>query len=149
MVIRKLSKSQRKGAVMVETAIVLSLFLSLIFGIFEFSRVLMVRNLLDNAAREGCRYAIANNTSTTISSDVQTVVSTFMAGGTMGLTNFTVSVTGTHQGTSTAVNSLTAGDLVTVAVSGTFKFMNIVPLYRMPTSFTMSSSVIMVCEGGM
>ena len=37
-----------------------------VLGVFEYSRLLMDWNLLNNAAREGCRYALANNTSTTI-----------------------------------------------------------------------------------
>jgi hypothetical protein len=60
-----------------------------------------------------------------------------------------VTVTGTHLGVATAVNNLAAGDMVTVTVSGTYKFMNIIPLAKMPTSFTITSAVIMVCEGGL
>lgn len=149
MVIRKLRVARRRGSVMAETAIILIPVTSLIFGVFEFSRLLMDWNLLANAAREGCRYAIANNTSSTISTDVQTRVTTFMAGQSSSFSNFTVSVSGTHQGVSTAVNSLSAGDLVTVAVSGTYKFMNIIPIKKMPTTFVMKSSVIMGCEGGL
>jgi Flp pilus assembly protein TadG len=149
MHIRKLRASRRRGSVMVETAIVLIPLTSLIFGVFEYSRLIMDWNLLNNAAREGCRYAIANNTSPTISTDVQTRVTTFMAGHTSSFTNFTVIVSGTHQGVSTPVNNLSAGDLVTVAVSGTYKFMNIVPVVKMPNSFVMKSSVIMGCEGGL
>ncbi|MFI5461010.1 MAG: TadE/TadG family type IV pilus assembly protein [Isosphaerales bacterium] len=132
----------------VETALVLILMTSLVFGVFEFSRLLMDWNLLNNAAREGCRYAIANNTSATISTDVQTIVATFMAGQSTSFSNFTVTVSGTHQGVTTPVNNLTAGDLVTVSVSGTYKFLNIIPFVKMPTSFSISSSVIMGCEGG-
>ena len=47
------------------------------------------------------------------------------------------------------VNSLSAGDLVTVSVSGTYKFMNIIPMVKMPTTFVMKSAVIMGCEGGL
>ena len=43
-----------------------------IMGVFEYGRLLMDWNVLNNAAREGCRYALANNTSTTISTDVTT-----------------------------------------------------------------------------
>ena len=149
MVIRNLRVSRRRGHVMLETAFILIPVTSLIFGVFEFSRLLMDWNLLNNAARTGCRYAIANNTSSTISTDVQTLVTTCMAGQTSCFRNFTVTVSGTHQGVSTAVNNLTAGDLVTVTVSGTYKFLNIIPLTQMPASFTITSSVIMGCEGGL
>jgi Flp pilus assembly protein TadG len=149
MVIRKLGASRRRGHVMVETAMIMIPLTSLIFGVFEFSRLFMDWNLLNNAAREGCRYAIANNTSSTLSTDVQTRVTTYMAGQSSSFTNFTVTVSGTHQGVSTAVNSLSAGDLVSVSISGTYKFMNIIPIKQMPTSFVMTSAVIMGCEGGL
>jgi Flp pilus assembly protein TadG len=149
MVIRKHRARRRRGAVAAEAAIVLIPVVSLIFGVFEYSRLLMDWNLLNNAAREGCRYAVVNNMDTTISTDVQTTVTKFMSGQSAAFTNFTVTVTGTHLGVSTAVNNLTAGDLITVTVSGKYNFMNIIPLVKMPTSFTITSAVIMGCEGGL
>ena len=146
MVIRKLSL--RRGAVAVEAASVMIVVSSLIFGVFEFSRLFMDWNLLNNAAREGCRYAVVNNTDATIAAEVQTTVTRFMAGQTKSFSNFTVSVNGTHAGVATSVNSLTAGDLITVTVSGQYRFLNIIPLAKMAASFTITSSVIMGCEGG-
>jgi len=148
MVVRKLDNRSRRGAAALETALVMISATSLVFGVFEFSRLFMDWNLLNNAAREGCRYAIVNNTSTTISTGVQTTVTNYMAGQSTSFSNFTVSVSGTHNGVATAVNSLIAGDLLTVSVSGKYKFMNIIPLIKMPTTFTLTSSVIMRCEGG-
>jgi Flp pilus assembly protein TadG len=148
VVIRKIRARSRRGAVPLETALVLIPLLSLIFGIFEFSRLLMDWNLLNNAAREGCRYAVVHNTDTTIGAEVQTTVTNFMAGRTTDFSAFSVNVSGTHQGVATPVNNLTAGDLVTVTVSGAYKFLNIIPLIKMPTSFSITSSVIMGCEGG-
>jgi Flp pilus assembly protein TadG len=148
MVVRELRARERRGVIAVETGAVLIFVLSFIFGVFEFSRLIMDWNLLNNAAREGCRYAIANNTSSTISTNVQTTVTNYMAGQTSSFSNFRVSVTGTHQGVSTPVNNLTAGDLITVTVSGTYRFMNIIPVSKLPTSFVITSAVIMKCEGG-
>ena len=138
----------RRGGVLVEIALVMVLMTTFVFGIFEYSRLMMDWNLLKNAAREGCRYAIANNTSTTISTSVQTLVTTYMAGENASFTGFTVTVSGTHNGVSTAVNNLAAGDMIIVTVSGTYKFMNIVPMVHMPTAFSISSAVAMICEGG-
>jgi len=123
-----------------------------VFGVFEYGRLLMDWNLLNNAAREGCRYALANNTAPTINADVQTKVTNFMGGRTSSFTTFTVNVSGTYesgtqQGVTTLLpNTLAAGDLITVKVSGTYKFMNIIPLSPMPP-LTITSSVTMVCEG--
>ncbi len=148
MVIRRLRGGRRRGAVLVETSMIIGLVAMLLFGVFEYSRLLMDWNLLNNAAREGCRYALANNTSTTISTTVQSIVTGYMAGESNDFNNFTVSVSGTHLGVSTAVNSLEPGDPITVTVSGTYKFLNIVPFIHMPTSLVITSGVTMLCEGG-
>ncbi len=148
MVFREPCVRRRSGTVAVETALVMISLTSLVFGVFEFSRLFLDWNLLNNAARSGCRYAIANNTSSTLTTSVQTIVTNYMAGQTASFSNFTVTVTGTHQGVATPVANLTAGDMVTVTVSGTYKFMNIIPLVKMPTAFSITSAVIMGCEGG-
>lgn len=146
MLIRK-PRKRRLGATAVETALVLIPLFMFIFGIFEYGRMLMAWNVLNNAAREGCRWALANNTDPTITTDVTNQVTSRMAGlNTTAFTGFTVTVSGTHNGTSTAVNNLVAGDLITVTVSGKYQFMNIIPGIKM-ASFTMTSAPTMVCEG--
>ncbi len=52
------SKKKRRGAAIVEFAVVLPLLLALLFGIIDFGWVFMVRQTLTNAAREGVRVAI-------------------------------------------------------------------------------------------
>jgi Flp pilus assembly protein TadG len=148
MVIGKLRGNRRRGAAAVETAMVMLPVIMFFCGVFEYGRFVMDWNVLNNAAREGCRYALVNNTSSTISTDVQTLVTTKMAGETSSFNNFTVTVSGTHLGVSTPVNNLIPGDLITVTVSGKYKFMNIIPLVPMPSNLTMTSAVTMVCEGG-
>src|SRR5262249_51800323 len=113
--------------------------------VFEYGRLLMCWNLLNNSAREGCRYALANNTSPTVGTDVQNLVTTFMGSQDANFANFTVTVSGTHQGVSTPVNNLVAGDLLTVTVN--CKLMKVIPLASMPATTTLKSSVTMVCEG--
>ena len=139
---------KRRGATAVETALVMLPLVMFMFGLFEYGRLLMDWNLLNNAAREGCRYALANNTNTSINSNVQSIVTTYMAGRDSSFTNFTVSVSGTHSGASTAVNSLSPGDPITVTVSGNYKLMNIIPWISLPGVLSLSSSVTMICEGG-
>ena len=147
MFMRRPARHRRPGATAVETALVLIPLTMLVFGVFEYGRLLMHWNLVNNAAREGCRYALANNTSTTISTDVQTLATNVMGGQNANLSNFTVTVSGTHQGVSTPVNNLVAGDLITVTVSGKYQFMKVIPLVSLPASVTLTSSVTMVCEG--
>jgi Flp pilus assembly protein TadG len=47
----------RRGATVVESVLVLSVFLLLLFGIFEYCRFLLVLHVTNNAARDGARYA--------------------------------------------------------------------------------------------
>lgn len=155
MILDRAERNRRRGVTAVETALVIIPLLMFMFGLFEYGRMLMDWNLLDNAAREGCRYALANNQDTSISTDVTTIVTKFMAGRNTSFSSFTVSVSGVHtvNGTSTTytgnnVNNLSPGDTITVSVSGNYKFMNIIPLVSMPNSFSVSSSVTMICEGG-
>jgi Flp pilus assembly protein TadG len=44
----------------VETVLVLCVFLLLLFGLFEYCRFLMVLHVSNNAARDGARYAVVN-----------------------------------------------------------------------------------------
>jgi Flp pilus assembly protein TadG len=148
MVRAKPQQRQRRGATAVETAIVLLPLTIMLFGIYEYGRLLMDWNLLNNSAREGCRYALANNTKTTISSDVQNIVTTYMAGrDAAAFTSFTVTVSGTHSGVATTVNNLVPGDQITVTVSGNYKFLRIVPFNVLPNALTLTSASTMICEG--
>jgi Flp pilus assembly protein TadG len=147
MLVHKRRGRRRRAATLVETAMVFLPLVVLMFGIFEYGRLLMAWNLLNNAAREGCRYALVNNTSATISTDVQSIVTNYMAGQTSAFSNFTVTVSGTHNGTATAVNNLVAGDMISVNVSGQYQFLNIIPGISLPASLSLNSSCIMLCEG--
>ncbi len=51
---------RRRGAAVVEFAIVVPIFTLLVFGMIEFGRMVMVHQLLAGAAREGARQAIVN-----------------------------------------------------------------------------------------
>lgn len=55
-------KNRRKGMNVVETALVISVFSTFFFGIFEYCRFLMVIQVAQNAARTGSRYAAVNST---------------------------------------------------------------------------------------
>jgi Flp pilus assembly protein TadG len=49
--------SRRLGIAAVEMALCLPFILAILFGILEFHRLIQIKNLFNNAAREGCRYA--------------------------------------------------------------------------------------------
>ena len=54
----KRRKLARRGTSAVEFALVAPIFFLFLMGTIEFGRVMMVQNVLINAAREGCRAAI-------------------------------------------------------------------------------------------
>jgi len=51
---------RRRGMTVVESTLVLMVFLMLLFGLFEYCRFLMVLHVTHNAARDGARYAVVN-----------------------------------------------------------------------------------------
>jgi len=55
---RNRNRSDRRGAAIVETAVVLPIFFMIVLGIVEFGRAMMVAQLLTNGAREGARLAV-------------------------------------------------------------------------------------------
>jgi Flp pilus assembly protein TadG len=75
-------RARRRGAAVVEVAAVISVFLLLLFGIFEYGRYMMIRNVYEEAAREGARWAVVNTYNVAAGSkiEVQSRVAGFMTG---------------------------------------------------------------------
>ena len=69
----------RRGQTAVETAIILSVLFTLVLGIYEYGRLVMIKQLMGNASREGARQAVVN-TSTMTTAQIQTTVTGFLAG---------------------------------------------------------------------
>ncbi len=81
---------RRRGAAIVEFAVILPLLLTILFGIIEYGWVFMVRQTLQTAAREGCRLAVLQTASAPYS-DVTDRIAQVM--GPTGLTSYTVNMT--------------------------------------------------------
>lgn len=79
---------KRWGAVVVELAIVAPILVVIFLGMVEVSRVIMVQQIITNAAREGAREAILDGATIT---DVQTSVTQYLSNST--ISGATVSVT--------------------------------------------------------
>ena len=81
-------RNNRTGAVTVEFALVCPVFLMLIFGLIEFSRISIIRHAVDNAAYEAARVGIIPGaTATEVTSAVQASLDA------VGLTATTILVT--------------------------------------------------------
>ena len=162
---RKTRLGGEQGSTLAEYAIVLTVFLSFIFGIMDFSRYLYTYHFVGDAAREATRYASVrgstfasqgecSKTATpyqcyALSSDVQTYVQNLAPGlitssSVTATTTWPGSVSGATGACSTTANSTTGVDdnpgcLVQVVVSYPFHFM--LPfLPRSATTWTVSST---------
>ncbi|MBC8289375.1 MAG: pilus assembly protein [Planctomycetes bacterium] len=58
-------RNDRRGAAVVEMAMVLPIFMMVVLGIVEFGRAMMVGQMVTNAAREATRMAIVDGSSNT------------------------------------------------------------------------------------
>src|SRR4051812_46498612 len=87
--------ARRRGSAIVEFAVVAPVLISLVLGIIEIGRVVMLAQVATNAAREGARYAVQGNAPTTT---VDTYLRTYLASAglrsatTGGSSSVTVSV---------------------------------------------------------
>jgi Flp pilus assembly protein TadG len=137
---------RRRGAITVETALVLNVCLIFLLGLFDFSRVIMIRQVVTNAAREGCRYAVVN-TSTATTSQVQTYVTNYLCGQQIG--SLVINV---YQADPTTGNNLGAwtnaglSNSVGVQITGTIS--TVTPTFSMlPSTVPVQATCIMASEG--
>lgn len=83
-------EERARGAAVVEFAVVLPLLLTILFGIIEYGWVFMVRQTLQTAAREGCRIAVLQTTTTPYTNVLDRVAQVMEP---TGLSTYTVSMT--------------------------------------------------------
>jgi Flp pilus assembly protein TadG len=137
--------ADRKGGVMVETALVLPIILVMVMGLFDHCRAIMVQQLVINAAREGARQAIAN-TSTMTTANLQAVVTQALAGqrfSSVAISVYQVDpVTGNNLG---AWNSTPAGSSIAVQVNAHYTPM-LSPFSLLPSSMAIEATSIMTSE---
>ncbi len=119
---KELSKTDRRGAAVVEMALILPIFFMVVLGIVEFGRAMMVAQIVTNAAREGAREAIlSGSTNQAISDQVATYLNDTCQ---VAASDVTVTITIVpHASNPDPLNNLAnalEGDLVTVNVSVPF-----------------------------
>ena len=102
-------RKQRRGAALVEFAVVSPLLFLLILGTVEFGRMVMVEQILTNASREGARRAILEQST---ASEVESAVADYLVGA--SISGATVAVS------PESLKSVGFGDPVAVTVSVPF-----------------------------
>ena len=122
-------KIRRKGAAIVEAALVLPIFFMVILGIVEFGRAFMISQLIQHAAREGCRKAVTGAyTTSTISSDIKSELASVGVESSKVSVSIIVTVESGNPAVSNhEVASATTKDLVAVSVSVPFSNVALIP----------------------
>ena len=70
---RQPGRARRRGAAVVEAALVLSVAFLFLFGIFEYSRLFMTLNVVENAARAGARSACVQFTANRTPAEIDAI----------------------------------------------------------------------------
>ena len=129
-----LFRKQRRGAAAVEFAVVAPVFFLLVFGMIEYGRMVMVQQIIVNSAREGCRAAVLDGSTT---SGVKTTTISAMAAGKITITTSNVTVSPDPP------SNAAFGDPVTVTVTVPFNQVSWLPspMYLGGKSMTASTTM--------
>jgi len=129
MIVRRKNGKRRRGAAVVETAFILSIFLLFLIGIMEYARFLFFMHLATNAATQGARYAVVHTGDGTTAAQVQAQVTNIMGNQQSYLSSYAVNVFAAQTGVSPPVaiaganwNEGQFGTGICVQVSGTYSF---------------------------
>lgn len=127
--------ARRRGAALVEFAVLAPLFFAILIGIIEFGRAIMVAQLMTNASREGARRAIIEGATET---EVKDLVSNYLTNSSVG--GATVSVSPSN------LSSAGFGDNVTVSVSVPYEDVSWVPSSWFLSGRTLQAKAVMQAE---
>lgn len=127
----KMFRKNRRGAAAVEFAIVLPVFVLLVFGMIEYGRMVMVQQVITNASREGARQAVLDGATTTA---VQSAVTSYLS---------SAQVSGGSSTVSPDPTGAASGDPITVTVSIPFSSVSWLPSPMFLGGKTLSASTTM------
>jgi Flp pilus assembly protein TadG len=143
MYLRRTKQRGRMATALVETAVVMLPLLMLLFAIMEYGRVVMMLEILNNAAREGARQATVTATSyvppATATATITTTVTNFLAGQNLENLNiqiFQADTTGNNIGPWT---SAPFGQNIVVQIDADFPLL--FPVGFLPNSGAAPSSI--------
>ena len=134
---RRFSRRVRRGAAIVEMAVVAPLLLTILFGVIEFGWSFMVHETITNTARECARMATLQGTT---DADLQTRFTQSMAGTGVNVTPAMMTISRSGLGDSQVVTVNIAVPYSEVSITGLLSFLHI-------QRQTLSSSCSMRVEG--
>lgn len=111
--------AQRRGTAVAEFAVVAPVFGLIMLGMFELSRGWFVKDILNDAARKGCRTAVLPrnpaDTAFTSNTDVTSDVNDILTDNGIATTSATITIM--VNGNVVNVNTAKRGDIITVKVA--------------------------------
>lgn len=127
----------RRGAAVVEFAIVAPVFILLVFGIIEFGRAIMVKQVLVNASREGARQAVLDGSTLT---EAQGRIDVYLTAAAIDGAQTEYAINGVVVGDPTAA---TFGEAITVRVSVPFDSVSLLPVPNYLGGVMLTSASVM------
>lgn len=128
----------RPGTAAVEFAIVLPFVMVVFLGIIEFGRVMMVQQVITNAAREACRSAVLPGGSISSSRDLVTTY--------LGNVNITLSSPTTQVTVSPDPTTATQGTAITVSITVPYSSVSWLPTPIFMAGKQLNATVVMRLE---
>jgi Flp pilus assembly protein TadG len=130
---KRRARNARRGAALVEFALVAPIFLLFVVGSVELGRALVVQEALTNASREGARVGTLDGA---LTGDVTSAVNSYLSA--VAISGATTAVTPNDPGTATA------GTQVTVSVSIPYATVSWVPSPWFLKNATLTAETVMV-----
>lgn len=130
--VNRLCRKYRRGAAVVEFAIIAPVFFLLVMGMIEYGRMVMVQQVLTNASREGCRMGVLDGTT---AADVTTMINSYMTAARINGATVTMNPN--------PPSSAGYGQSVTVTVSVPFNQVSWLPSPMYLGGQTLSASTVM------
>ena len=133
---KAVKRSRRRGAALVEFAVIAPIFLTLVGGMIELGRAIVVVQILTNASREGAR--IAGYDTTTSASTVTSAVNTYLTNESISGATTTVSPS--------SLSSVADGSQVSVTVSIPYSSVSWLPAPFFLGGQTLGATTVMCRE---
>ena len=125
-----------RGAVAAEFALLLPVFMIILFGTIEFGMIMYSRELITNASREGARAGIIQVSPKPTAGQITTIATTYLTGTGINSADVTITVTGAG-----------GANPATLTVATTYRYPWLIPyiptLLGLPSPFPLTGQAIM------
>jgi Flp pilus assembly protein TadG len=140
-------RKQRKGAAAVELAVCLIPLMTIVMGIIESGRMMMVQEIANNATREGDRLsslsgATIGTSTSTGSSEVNYRVRSYLSGAGLPTGSLTLTITDLDQTSLTDLTQANVGDRIQVQASMPYSSVALCPPWFFGNATVTATSIM-------